>query len=147
MSDHNPRDPSRSAIADPPALTTPPVPGWPKRTYEPTSPRASMFKTAAITGVLVALIAFAAATYESIPRNFREPLLLPSVATALFFVNECTPEVLKSPPREVAKACFNGVLFFGTFFVFYFLMGFLVVVAAAAIRRKVRKKPGGGSDA
>ena len=98
-----------------------------------------MFRTAAITGVLVALIAFAAATFESIPRQYRNPLWLPSVAATLLIVNECTPETFKSPPREVAMACFNGPLFFGTFFVFYFLMGFLVVVAAAAIRRRVRK--------
>jgi hypothetical protein len=139
MSDNNPYDPPKSAVADPPPSMTPPAPGWPKRTYEPTSRRAPVFRTATITGVLVALIAFAAATYEPIPRKYRNPLWAPSVAATLLIVNECTPEILKSPPREVAKACFNGTLFFGTFFVFYFLMGFLVVVAAAAIRRKVRK--------
>jgi hypothetical protein len=94
--------------------------------------------TAAITGVLVAFIAFAVATFESIPRKYRSPLWLPSVAATLLIVNECTPEILKSPPREAAKVCFNGALFFGTFFAFYFLMGFLVIVAGAAIRRKVR---------
>jgi hypothetical protein len=98
-----------------------------------------VFRTAAITGILVALIAFGTATFESIPRKYREPLWLPSVAATLLMVNECTPEVFKSPPREVARVCFNGALFFGTFFAFYFLMGFLVVVAAAAIRQKVRK--------
>ena len=140
MSDNNPYDPPESAVADQPPSITPPAPGWPKRTYEPTSRRASVFRAAAITGVLVALIAFGAATFESIPRKYRDPLWLPSVAATLFFVNECTPEIFKSPPRDMAKVCFNGALFFGTFFVFYFLMGFLVVVAAAAVRRKVPKK-------
>ena len=132
MSDHNPYDPPPSKL--------PPTPGWAKRTHEPTSRPTSVFKAATITGVLVALIAFAAATYGSIPRKYREPLWLPSVATALLFVNACTLEALKSPSREVTTACFNGSLFFGTFFVFYFLMGFLIVVATAAIRRKVRKR-------
>lgn len=140
MSDQNPYDPPKPAVADPPASKTSPAPGWPKKTYQPASPRASAFKTATITGVVVALIAFAAATYGSIPRKYREPLWLPSVATALFFVNECASEVSESPPQDVVKACFNGALFFGTFFVFYFLMGFLVIVATEAIRRKVRKK-------
>jgi hypothetical protein len=99
-----------------------------------------VFKTAAITGVLVALIAFGAATYGSIPRKYRDALWIPSVAATVLFVNGCTPEVFKSPPRDVAKACFNGPLFLGTFFSFYFLMGFLVVVAVCAIRRKVPKK-------
>jgi hypothetical protein len=99
-----------------------------------------VFRTAAITGVVVALIAFGAATYGSIPRKYRDPLWIPSVAATVLFVNECTPQVFKSPPREVAKVCFNGPLFLGTFFSFYFLMGFLIVVAAAAIRRKGPKK-------
>jgi hypothetical protein len=140
MSDHNPYDPPESAVADSPPSTTSPAPGWPKRTREPISYRASVFRTAAITGVLVALFAFGAATYGSIPRKYREPLWIPSVAATVLFVDECTPQVFRLPPREVAKVCFNAPLFLGTFFSFYFLMGFLAVLAAAAIRRKVRKK-------
>jgi hypothetical protein len=140
MSGQNSCDSEKAAADNPPLSTTPTAPGWPKRTYEPASHRASVFRTAAITGVLVAFVAFAAATFESIPRKYRNPLWLPSAAATLLIVNECTLEVSKSPAPEVAKVCFNGALFFGTFFVFYFLMGFLVVVSAAAIRRKVRKK-------
>jgi len=114
--------------------------GWPTNTSKPLSRVARVFRSAAFTGAAVAFLAFAVGTYQYTSHNVKTVIWFPAAAVHTWVEGHCTPSNPSLPKPEIAKECVNGPILFGSFFLFYFLLGFGAAAAVAAIRRRTRKE-------
>jgi hypothetical protein len=112
----------------------------PRSVYSATKPESTPPRTAVsaiVTGFVTAVLLLAFATYQHAPDKARRALWVPSMIVHAILVR--CPENPRLPPNECpSKIPANLAVLFGSFFVFYFMVGAGIGAAVVAVRRRIR---------